>query len=929
MAVPPALERGVSMVAIFSGNGLGFQRGSGSVLGGAGLLGSAALGRSNDNVLVNAATGNLILNRKDEFLIGIGPDAAYAQTYNSQGDPTSSWTQGPYHVVGNQTGKINRAGSTITRSDGDGHSAVYSYDIWAGVYRTTEGGGAHDQLQYDGKWTWTDGDSHTTETYTALAGVPGLNFVSSIADADGNIQTLSWDANGGLERITNTNGDYLAFTLANGLPTQVTTYYANAGGTASLTHARYTWDSQRRLTSVTVDLSPNDNMVADGNVYTTTYTYDGASARIASVTQTDGSRLDITYALVGADYRVATLTQAVAAGVSRTTGFSYDVANRITTITDASGQATSLYYDPGKQLTKIVSPPAVGGGAAQIVQFAYNGSGDLIQVTDGLGASRSYEYDNAGNLLLSRDALGNTVTRTYGAANELLTETRWLVPDPDGAGAGTAGAPVTTRYIYDAERNLRFVLTAEGRVTEHRYTGTGDLASTLEYTANAYDMTGWSPTTTATDNDLATWAAGIADKTTIKRTDMTYDVRGSVTSVTTYTSTLADGTGNLAAVYSRSNYVYDPGGRLLSRVASSLSGTETFIYDGLGRLISSTGAGGGTTTITQADASATTTTTLANGLTTVALYNKAGELISSTQSNASIPTATTRYKYNSLGHIRMAIDPAGRTKHFLYDNRGRKVADVAADGALREYLYDNDDRLVATIDYLNRLGAAQLASLVDSAGNPANVTLAAVRPAASADDAWQWNVYDQADRLIETIDAVGRATTYSYDGAGRMVGTTSYAATLSAGAVAGFKSAPPTLPSLPSAGAGDRTTRNFYDNDGRLVGVLDGAGALRQIVYDAAGQKVREIGFANLTAPSLRATGTFADLLAYVATNVGDHRMDYVYDARGGSASFIDAPGSCDTFQTDFAGRRSARSNITARSRRQPAIRSPMSPIRS
>ncbi|HEX8263458.1 MAG TPA: hypothetical protein VF547_11345, partial [Allosphingosinicella sp.] len=385
------------MVAIFSGSGLGYQRGSASVLGSAGSLGEAAQGRGGDNVMVNAATGNLIVSRKDEFLVGRGPDATYAQTYNSQGDPTNSWNASVYHVLTDIPATANVAGSTITRGDGDGHSSVYTYDVAKGAYVGTEGGGAHDELRYaNGAWTWTDGDSRTRETYAALTGVAGQQFLASVVDADGNTQSYSWNPNGTLQKITNANGEYVQFTLgANGLPTQVTTY--SSAGAALLTRTRYAWDASRRLTSVTVDLTPGDHSVADGKSYTTTYTYDGTSSRIASISQTDGSKLDIAYVLVGADYRVATLTQTVATGSTRTTSFSYDTVNRITAVTDGNGQVTSLYHDAARQLTRITAPPAYSGAPANSVQFGYNASGDLVSVTDGNNAAATYSYDSSGN----------------------------------------------------------------------------------------------------------------------------------------------------------------------------------------------------------------------------------------------------------------------------------------------------------------------------------------------------------------------------------------------------------------------------------------------------------------------------------------------------------------------------------------------------
>ncbi|HEX4695613.1 hypothetical protein, partial [Sphingomonas sp.] len=71
------------MVEIFTGAGAGLERGSANVLGAAGLLGSGSIGRSGEQALLNAATGNLVIQQQDEMLVGQGPDDAIVRTYNS------------------------------------------------------------------------------------------------------------------------------------------------------------------------------------------------------------------------------------------------------------------------------------------------------------------------------------------------------------------------------------------------------------------------------------------------------------------------------------------------------------------------------------------------------------------------------------------------------------------------------------------------------------------------------------------------------------------------------------------------------------------------------------------------------------------------------------------------------------------------------
>ena len=112
------------MVAIFTGLGTGFERGSGLVLGSAGLLGSAALGRGGDQVFLNAADGNLMISHQDEFLVGLGLDASVTRTYNSEGDLSDdngdNWRFMAERKVFNLTGTVNTAGSTVQRMSADG-----------------------------------------------------------------------------------------------------------------------------------------------------------------------------------------------------------------------------------------------------------------------------------------------------------------------------------------------------------------------------------------------------------------------------------------------------------------------------------------------------------------------------------------------------------------------------------------------------------------------------------------------------------------------------------------------------------------------------------------------------------------------------------------------------------------------------------------
>ncbi|HEX8225714.1 MAG TPA: polymorphic toxin-type HINT domain-containing protein [Allosphingosinicella sp.] len=1371
------------MVAIFTGSGSGFERGSASVLGSQGRLGNAELGRGGEGVSVNAATGNLLINQRDEFLVGRGPDSAILRTYNSLGDLSDenadNWRQGTDRRVYGLTGTLNAAGSTVRRVSADGSDILYTWDSAKAAYVTSDGSGAHDQLTSSaGVWTWTDGGSQLKETYAAYG---AIWRISQQTDTDGNALSFTYSG-ANLTQVSTADGGTITYEWSGNRVTRIVT--ASQG--ASLARTYYSYDTQGRLNGVTLDLSPNDFTVGTGATYTTTYTYHGTSLRVASIAQSDGSRVDIAY---DASNRVTTLTETVASGVTRTTTLAYGAG--YTNVTDPTGQVTRLDYSAAQQLTKITLPPGQTGSAAQVLQFGYNVQGDLITATDPAGNVTTYTHDSSGNVVTETDRLGNVISRTYGSKNQLLTETR------TGSNTTAAAAAHTTRFVHDGENHLRFVVTAEGTVTEYRYDRYGLEIAKLEYPESVYSVAGLASSASIAESAMAAWVSALPDRSSVKRTNTYYDLRGNVSSVVTSSSAtrygegadsaqivapganttvtaeadgshritktsgtegvwdgdahslvkaegdfvlrlrpvqnnkatiaglatapaanasytnpeyglyfvengsvyymesgsyvylnvnyvpgdtfwitrsggtinyykgaslgvaqaagalrthtaatqplyfdssflnlgaaidvtfnpfdintgigaqvfpqsdgsyrivknagaagwdqdarstikadgdfvlrlkpgqnnkhmvggvalspgastsytnpdygfyfVADGsvhymeagsyvslgvthsagdnfwlvrsgttisyykgstlesaiaagalrtrtgsTGSLyfdssfhdvgasmeadfrpataiangvntavtttadglyritktggsaaywdadarsstktdgdfvlrlrlgqsdknviggvatnpsasayytnpdyglffvpggavhymeagnyqpiagvtyvagdnfwvtrvgstisyykgatleaaiaagairtrtgvsgtfhfdssfhetgavmdvsftpvednggSAVLNRTSFVYDQGGQLLSRRRDG-ENAETFIYDGLGRMTAKTDVNGGTTTIVFNDAATTTTITLASGYVTTSTYNKVGNLISQSDGGSYVAAGTSNMKYDKLGKLRVWTDATGFSNYYIYDKAGRKVADANHYGDLVEYRYDSSDRLVTIARFTNRLTAAQLATLA----NPdAVVEMSTLRPAAHSYDVWTFTVYDKEGRKVAAIGGDGGVTAYAYDGSGRLVATTSYFNKLSAAQVDAFKASPPATAVLPAADARDSVARTFYDANGLLIGELDGEGYLSQAVYDKAGQKVANVDYANVTTSTLRATGTFAALLASVGSSTADRYSRYVYDNQGQLRFAVNAVNQVIETSYDAAGR--------------------------
>ena len=329
--------------------------------------------------------------------------------------------------------------------------------------------------------------------------------------------------------------------------------------------------------------------------------------------------------------------ESVTDGVGQVTRFAYDIETRVTTVTDPLGVSAVYEYGADGELTRVrTGVTAANPDGLSELSYTYNAIGDVTSMTDGLGNTVLMEYDERGNLTKQVDGAGNTVVRTYDARNQLLTETAYALPE---TGVGPAEQPQTTRYVYDAagKNQLRFVVSPEGRVTEYRYQVQGLRTSGIQYTAAGYDVGSLAATEVPTEAELQAWVRG-QDLTRSERSDMAYDFRGNLQSVTTYGNVDAAGNG-VASTASGTWYVYDQRGQLLQTVTPDGRGISQNVYDGLGRVVSSVARSAdgtlSTTTVTQYDdANGKTTVTLANGLSTTSVFDRAGRLISVLQSSA-------------------------------------------------------------------------------------------------------------------------------------------------------------------------------------------------------------------------------------------------------------------------------------------------------
>lgn len=867
---------GIEMVAIVSGNGAGLVNTSAGTLGQDGIFGNAASGNTNEAAYVNVATGNFSLQTQDDFVASRGINLSLTRTYNSQGgfdsDNGANWLLGVRKQITGLTGTVNTAGSTVTRIDGDGSAALYRYDTVRRAYVTTDGGGAYQTMTYataTAQWTWRSDHNDLKGVYERYEGTSGL--IKLVGDEIATRLTYYYDTNNQLTRIRDATGDDMMFDYVAGKVSKIRVI--GAGTTSDQSRVSYDYDDQGRLKRVTVDLTPENKQ--DAKFYVTGYTYVGASDLVESVTQADGTSLFLTYEMIGGQNRVATITDAL----GRTTSFDYTIAGK-TTVTDHLGARTTYAYDAQGQLLSVTMPSV--RGVSQITQFRYDTAGNLIQMVDARGLLTDFGYDGNGNRILERDAAGNTIQRTYSSSNLLLSETRFVDVDPDGAGAGQPVNKLTTRYAYNTDNRLRFIIDPEGRVEELRYNSSSQLSLRLTY-LDAPKL----ESSSFTFSTAKAWADSEAVKSSqTSRVEYTYDARGSLSTEKKYQLTYAaDATPIPSDPVVAARYVYTLDGRLQSRYEAGDVPT-VYSYDGLGRLLTA-GTAGNIETHTYDDAGNRVVTTSSQNVTSTAIYDKAGQLATVIRADAAgAILGQTKYDYDAAGRLRMQTDPNGAYSFILYDEAGRKSADLSAGGTLVEYRYDANNQLVQTIAYATKVSSAPL---LGADGKPLTLTLeqAGIRPASTSADRLEWRLYDSANRLSKTIDALGIVTDYSYDGASRLIEMTRHATPVD---VAAFAASPVEVKAVAPVNDADTVTRHAYDKSGRLRFTLDGEGYLTEQRYDSAGLQITTIRYTQRATAQLEAGGDWAQ--APIATSGADIVTIAGYNGAGLLSSETDGAGN-------------------------------------
>lgn len=320
-------------------------------------------------------------------------------TYDTQGNLVSS-TNAVGHVT--QWSNYNGLGQAGRMTDANGVATDYGYDLKGNLTSTT--------------LLLATGNRTTTLAYD------NSHRVTDIAQPDGHVARLRYNAAGRLEYTGNALGEYVRVALD------------RAANTSRTSSARHT---------------PGLN----GSVPVAT-----ASGEFSASTQHDS--LKRPYATMG--------------NAGQSTALRYDSNGNLTTVTDAAGHQTTRTYDA---LDRLVQTTAPDGGQTTL---GYNAQGQLASVTAPRGLVTSYTYNAFGEILTRTSPDTGRTTYTDDDAGRLASETRndgsvvsygWDAIDRI---TWRSSAGVTETFTYD-----------EGTYGKGRLTRINDAAGQSSYTYNA------------------------------------------------------------------------------------------------------------------------------------------------------------------------------------------------------------------------------------------------------------------------------------------------------------------------------------------------------------------------------------------------------------------------------------------------------------
>ena len=459
----------------------------------------------------------------------------------------------------------------------------------------------------------------------------------------------------------------------------------------------------------TIYVTMQDGSVSAGSYGTGSLTVDPlGSDRLLSAPVTDQGEYTLSYVYNGttydASYALAMGDNALYATAAGTT-HEYHVL-RAATLVDTD----STEYD---ELGNVTVTTDSNG---QSVTYQYDQLSRVTQVSYPDGTQVNYAYDAASNLVSMRDPTGWQLYG-YDVRNRLTSVTYSPTNDFNDPAALTIG------YEYDLASQLSALIYPSGKRVEYGYSTGGKLSTVTEKTAGQSDLV------TSYTYDAATGQLATTTRPNDTQTVNAYDDNGRLVDILhRQTST--------SALILQYHYSLDTSGRRTQVVVTTPEGVraEAYVYDDLDRLTQVTYSDdNGTIDATDevvkytydANGNRLTMATYANGEATGAtetltyVYGFENQLLSVTDQNGAhtkysydwrgnqvqkvTPTATTLYTYDTRNLLRTVNDGTNHVQ-YQYDGAGRRVGQKV-NGVVTEFVIDPSSLVYQTIEERDPTGS--------------------------------------------------------------------------------------------------------------------------------------------------------------------------------------------------------------------------------
>ena len=524
-------------------------------------------------------------------------------------------------------------------------------------------------------WAMTlDGSSQTLTSNASSPGTPGAGFsIGALADGT---RALAADVD------------------------EVSVYTADISGSTAASH----WAAGRRTDAVTALTS----RTAFDRLGRATDTWAPDLVRTKAVYDRLGHQTATTL-----NYRDGTTTGGTADD-DVTSTFAYDVLGEQTGYCPAvqvkaggcdptsasNAQAWHYVFDDLGRQVKTIRPVNSIATALATSETVYEAGGHTAQTctypaggTCGTYNSRhvDFTYDDLGRILTQK-----TWDRAASPAADTLKFTKTLTWNADSTPASVAEGATTLNYVYDGAGRPSQFKNGSTQLTAWTYTpSTSTVATRTDGAANTtsfgYD---WARRTTSVTATAGTFA-GIGTVSRTYRLDGTLATQAFPASIT---ETLAydavkrpisiglGSAGSLSQAFDRAGRVISEGRTLTGITGDAGTGSQSFFYDNLSRLGSSSGPS--TTSRTyQYDLDGNRTRRVQNSTTTDFTYDRAD-----TATNQTIAGTTRTFSYDQYGNLVQAPDTTSAYSSYNYDEANRLTSITPPTGGQVTFTVDPLDR---------------------------------------------------------------------------------------------------------------------------------------------------------------------------------------------------------------------------------------------